>query len=339
MAGVRITDELLPTVRRFAAAGDWESVRRLLRENEAAARAHPELATLRAESELRTGRAREAYQWLRAVLSEVSRSGDRAALRRATNQLGVAEFELGALDEAERVFGAALDLARADGDDLLVARATNNMGAIADVRGRRDEALLLYQLAIPAYQRLGHVAGLAESCHNMAISYRHLGQLGRSDEYEQRAIGYASDCSNAPLLALARLGRAEVSLQSGDARLAEVGAQLAAHEFAAIPDPIREADALRLLGAARVTLRKIADAAEALARALAIARDHGSALVEAETLRTRAELSVVSGDTDGAIRDATNAAMIFDRLGAVTLRDDALRRVSELRGDAADLQS
>jgi tetratricopeptide (TPR) repeat protein len=328
-----VTADLMATARRLAAAGDWGELRRLLTEHEAAARVHPELATLRAESALRTGRAREAHGWLTELLPSLGRSGDRGALRRAVNQLGVADVELGALDDAERTFGRALELARADGDDLLVARATNNMGAIANIRGQRDEALLLYQLAIPAYQRLGHVSGLAESFHNMAISYRHLGQLERSDEYESRAIGYASECRNAPLLALARLGRAEVSLQAGDAELAEVGAQLAAAEFMAIPDPIREADALRLLGAARVALRKDAEATETLSRALELARAHGSALVEAETLRTRAELRAATGDRSGAREDAAMAAATFERLGARALCDEVLRWVEELDGD------
>jgi tetratricopeptide (TPR) repeat protein len=329
----RDTSDLIASARRLATAGDWGELRRLLTEHEAEARTHPELATLRAESELRTGRAREAHGWLTEVLGALGKSGDRAALRRATNQLGVADVELGALDDAERTFGRALELARADGDDLLVARATNNMGAIANIRGQRDEALLLYQLAIPAYQRLGHVAGLAESFHNMAISYRHLGQLDRSDEYERRAIGYASECANASLLALARLGRAEVSLQAGDARLAEVGAQLAASEFSTIPDPIREADALRLLGAARLALRTNAEASDALARALELARAHGSALVEAEALRTRAELRSATGDRRGAREDARLAAETFGRLGALALRDEVVRWVAELGND------
>src|SRR5690348_3312878 len=163
---------LLEKARRHAAAGQWADALLILRDHGEATRAHPEFATMRADAELRTGHPREARQWLTAAIPPIERSGDRAALRKAINQLGVAEIELGSLDEAERVFGRALELARADGDDLLIAHATNNMGAIANIRGHRDEAVALYQLAIPAYQRLGNVAGLAQSLHNMAISFR-----------------------------------------------------------------------------------------------------------------------------------------------------------------------
>lgn len=323
-------DALLQRARGHATAGEWGDALQILRTQGDAARADPELATMRADAELRTGHPREARQWLTSTLPVIERSGDRAALRKAVNQLGVAEIELGSLDAAERVFGRALDLARADGDDLLIAHATNNMGAIANIRGRRDEALALYQLAIPSYQRLGNVAGLAQSLHNMAISFRHLGQLERASEYEQRAIGYATECANAPLLALAWLERAELSLQAGDAALAEVGAQRAAAQFAKVPDPIREADALRVVGAARLTLHRASDARSALERGLALARAHGSRLVEGETLRVLAECFVVQGDREAARRDLAIAIAIFEVLGAEEQRTDALKFAAAL---------
>ena len=296
-------DSLLQQARRHVAAGEWSDALLLLREQGDATRAYPELATMRADAELRTGHPREARQWLTSALPTIERSGDRAALRKAVNQLGVAETELGALDAAERVFGRALELARADGDDLLIAHATNNMGAIANIRGRRDEALSLYQLAIPAYQRLGNVSGLAQSLHNMAISFRHLGQFERAGEYARRAIAYATEGANGPLVALAWLERAELSLQSGDAPLA---------------------DALRVVGAARLTLGRFADAAEPLERALSLAREHGSRLVEGETIRVRAEWLVAGGERDEARRQIATAIGIFTELGADEQRGEAL---------------
>ena len=326
----RATETLLQRARRHVTAGEWGDALQILREHGDVARAHPELATMRADAELRTGHPREARQWLTQTLPLIARSGDRAALRKAVNQLGVTEIELGALDAAERVFGQALELARIDGDDLLVAHATNNMGAIANIRGRRDEALAVYQLAIPAYQRLGNVAGLAQSLHNMAISFRHLGQLERASEYEHRAIGYATECANGPLLALAWLERAELSLQSGDGALAEVGAQRAAAQFAKVPDPIREADALRVVGAARLTLDRVIDARSALERGLRLAREHGSRLVEGETQRVLAECFVRLGDREAARSELATAIGLFEVLGAEEQRTEAVEWASNV---------
>ena len=105
-------ESLLQRARRHATAGEWGDALLILREQGEAARAHPELATMRADAELRTGHPREARQWLASALPQIERSGDRVALRKAFNQLGVAEIELGALDSAEKVFGRALELAR-----------------------------------------------------------------------------------------------------------------------------------------------------------------------------------------------------------------------------------
>lgn len=317
-------ESLLQAARSHEASGAWSDALALLREHADAARKHPELATLRGAAELHTGHPREAHHWLQTTLPIIERSGDRRALRKAMNQLGVAEIELGALDSAERMFGRALELARVDGDDLLVAQATNNMGAVANIRGRRDEALALYQLAIPAYQRLGNVAGLAQSFHNMAISFRHLGQLDTAGEYETRAIRYAIECSNASLLALAWLERAELLLESGDPALAEVGAQRAASQFEKLPNPIRQADALRVVGSARLALGRVADAASSLERALDLARAHESRLVEAETLRARAACFLQENDLASARGEIAMAIAIFGDLGAEEQRNEAI---------------
>jgi tetratricopeptide (TPR) repeat protein len=313
-------NDLLSNARAHAATGAWDVVRRLLRSDVAVTREHPELVTLRGEAELRTGNPREAQSWLSEMLPIVEKSGDRAALRRAVNQIAVANAELGALEDAERMLAWALELGRRDGDDLLVARATNNLGTIANMRGDGGEALALYQLAIPAYQRLGNLIGLAESLHNMAISLRDLGQLDSADECERRAIEFARQAGGGPLLALASVGRADLALRRGDAGMAEAAARRAAEQFAALPDQIREADALRLVAAAGVAQGKHDVATEAVERSLTLARAFGSSLIEAEALYVRATLRRRLGDEAGARADAGEAMSIHERLGASVAR-------------------
>ncbi|MDB4878348.1 MAG: hypothetical protein JWM41_4794 [Gemmatimonadetes bacterium] len=281
----------------------------------------PELANLRAEALLRSGRAREAYDWLTLVLPLIEQRKDRAAVRQAVNLLGAATFELGELGSATSSFERALELGQRDGDDLLVARATNNLGAIANVRGDRERALMMYALAIAAYQRLGQPRGLAAAYHNMAITFRHIGLLDRADEYERRAIEFARDANNPHIMALARIGRAEISLMLGDARLAAVTAWRVAGEFAERGDPIQRANALRVVGAARVALGELDGAEMVLEEGLELAQNHHAALTEAELLRSRAELRVWRADFSGALEDGKRAMDIFDRLNASADRD------------------
>jgi tetratricopeptide (TPR) repeat protein len=285
------------------------------------AASHLETVTGHAEALLRAGRSRDARDSLMAALSQVERRNDRAALRQAVNLLGAANFELGELSTATEFFQRALELGQLDGDDLLVARATNNLGAIANVRGEREQALTMYALAIAAYQRLGEARGLAAAHHNMGITFRHIGLLDRADESECRAIDFAHEAGNARLLLLARIGRAEVSLLRGDAKFAAVAAARLASDFAKSGDPIQQANALRVVGAARLALREYDGALAVLADGLRLAVSHDAALIEAEVLRTRAEVFSWRGDHRAARDDAARAIGIFNHLNATADRD------------------
>jgi tetratricopeptide (TPR) repeat protein len=326
---------LVADCRALAAAGAWSELDALLRIHAVEARTSPTLIILVTETLLRTGRPGEALAWMREHESTVVLSGDRSSVRRAANLCGAAHVELGELDAAAEAFQRALDLASGDGDDLLVARATNNLAVLANIRGRHEEALGLYAAALPAYQRLGNPNGLAESYHNVAIAYRNLDQLDWADEHELRAIEFARQASNAHMVALALVGRAEVSLRRGDAALTEVTASRAARDLAAIPDPSRQADALRLCGVARSILGRTADAVEALDTAVRLASTHGSALIEAECRRARAEVSGAAGRWADALEDARKAAEIFLRLGSAAEHASTMAWIDRHSGGGA----
>jgi tetratricopeptide (TPR) repeat protein len=310
-------DRLLDDARAHAGAREWESVREMLalapRESAAG---RGDWLLLAAEAELRLGAPRAARDLLLEHAAELERGGDGAAVRRASNLLGAAAFELGDLQQAHSAFSRALELADADGDHLLVARATNNLGAIANLRGDRDGALAHYQLAIPAYQHMGNAAGLAESFHNIAITYRDASELDPADEYERRALELARECESTRVRAMAQAGRAELCLLRGDARLADVGARLAAMDYESMADAVGEADALRLAGEARTQLGALDDALRVLNRAVKLAHSHESALIEGEALRARAEVFRLRGASLAAIEDANAARTLFSRLGA-----------------------
>src|SRR5690242_16806635 len=99
---LRLTADLLrANADAHAASGEWSGLRHLLAEHAAVAAGDPQLATLRAEAELRTGRPREARNWLAEVIPKAERAGDRHSRRSMLNLRGVAELELGELDAAE----------------------------------------------------------------------------------------------------------------------------------------------------------------------------------------------------------------------------------------------
>jgi tetratricopeptide (TPR) repeat protein len=278
--------------------------------------ASSELLMLRGEAYLRIGDAMGARAWLSAALSVARSRQDRIAERALWNQLGVACFELGILDEAEDAFLHALDLGRRDGDDLLVARASNNIGMIANIRGQRDLAVGHYQLAIPAYQRLGHVRGLAETYHNLALTAREQALLDVSDDYERRAIEFAEQARVDRLQVMGEIGLAEICMLRGDAALAEKRSLHAANRCRELHDAVNEADALRIAGAARLATGRSLGAGRPLDRAVSLAREHGAALIEAESLWERAKFHVAMGNQQFAREDADGALATFTRMGS-----------------------
>jgi tetratricopeptide (TPR) repeat protein len=281
-----------------------------------------ELGVLLAEAWMRSGRPSEARRLLREIVSRITNHEPNDLRRRADNLCGAAHFELGELTEAAESFERALEASAAAADDLLAARATNNLALIANIHGHHDEALARYRTAIPMYQRLGNANGLAESYHNMAITLRDLDDLEDADEYELRSIDFAKEADNGRLAAIAQVGRAEVALRRGDVSMAEATARYAADEFQRLPDPARRADALRVAAVACLTRGDKSASRLLVEAAVTEAHAAGAALIEAECLRVRAELSASEGSAVAALDDAKSAIALFAQLGATTQKVD-----------------
>jgi ATP/maltotriose-dependent transcriptional regulator MalT len=112
--------------------------------------------------------------------------------------------------------------------------------------------------------------------------------------------------------------------------MAEATARLASRELAEAGDPIREADALRVVGVACTRRGDLAVARLALDRAVSLAREHGHMLIQAECLRARADVAAAAGDVAVARDDLQEAAGLFGRLGAAEDRKEAERRRESL---------
>ncbi len=323
-----VPDPLLSTARALRDRGAWAELRALAGAGQVES---AELTVIRAEADLRTGEFRSARDRLMALAPTLERAGDSRLHRRAVNMLGAAHFELGDLALAEEMFGLALDLASQGLDDLMVARASNNLGMIDNIRGAHDEALARYRLAIPAYQRLGSPAGLAETYHNMAITSRDLGDLEQAERYERRAIEFSREAESPRLLAMAHVGRAELGLLRGEPAVADAGARLGATQYEAIPDPVGVADALRIAGSARTLLQDPVGARAALDQAVMLAVQHGSALIEAEARQARARLLASYAGGESPLADAHSAIRLFEQLGATRQKEETERWLEGLK--------
>ena len=307
---------VVDAARADAGRGSWFAARDRLALVEPSLGERPDAQVLYAEALIRTGRPADATRWLATALPIVRRRDDRAGLRRSHLLSGAAGFQLGRLDEAAEHFDRAIELALADGDDLVAAQATNNLGAIADIRGDRPRALARYRAAVPAYQRLGHTLGLAETFHNMAITHREQGELADAEKLELEAVRYAQSAGDDRLAALAQLERAVIRLRQRDPEFAGAIAQQALKEFERLGLLPHQADALRVRGLTRLALGNTTEALGDLDEAIDRIGTSSNLLIEAECYRDRALILKALGRNDAARSDAARALDGFGQLGS-----------------------
>ena len=307
----------LSRTRELRQARAWPELARLGDAlSDQALRDAPEVGYAYAAACRHVGRPARALEVGTAVEAEARRRGARRLAAEAVNLVGNVLFETGRPDQAEARFGELLEYASEWDDEELAARASNNLGVLANVRGRRDLALACYQRATAAYQRLGDLLGLAETHHNLGISYRDLGFDREADAHFVRAIGYAEQCGAASVAGLAESERALLRVRAGDPDMATVLAERARTRFQGLGDPVRAAEAERVLAAAD-RARGRADRARArLDAALTAARAYPNTLLVAEVQRDRGLLLRDAGEVDAARQALTEAAEHFARLGS-----------------------
>ncbi len=274
-------------------------------------------ALLAAEAHGRLGAHAEAERWAQAALAIARARGERHAELRARNYQGAIALERGDVDAAEPHFAAALELARSLEDHAAQARCLNNLGIIANLRSEPRAALASYQLALAAYQQAGLMRGMAETQHNIGISWRDLGDYARALAAADEAVRLADQqVRDEALSAQAIAGRAELHLLQGDAELAAAELALAAAAYERLQHPVGLAEVWRLQAGVARARSDWPAAVALLSRAAALARGQGSAHTLAEIERDLGVALEASGDRAGARAARERAAGLYHRLGA-----------------------
>ncbi len=290
--------------------------------------ADPKIAFLAGEALVHLGHMERALSLVLAAESEFRVRYDYVNLLAALNLAGAVLFELGDLTGAGERFSELLELAREGGDDEMSGRATNNLGAIASLRGDHERALSLFRLSLPAYQKVGFLAGLAQTAHNLGIVHRDMDNWLDAERAFQIAFRRARQLGDERLAAMARVGRAEVSHRRGDDEYGRAEAVHALETFVEIGDQLGRADALRLLGNIAAAQQSWDEASRYFDEALDLARSHSNPLLEAEILEGRGELHAALGRDGLARADLEVAAAIYRRMGASNRQAETEARLS-----------
>ena len=123
-------------------------------------------------------------------------------------------------------------------------------------------------------------------------------------------------------MAMAQVGRAEISLRRDDPAWARATAARAVEVFSSLPDYLLQADAIRVYADASDRLGLADEADESLARALALSRSHEHRTQEAQTLQTSARILARRGSFAQARSSAGEARELFARLGSIVAAEE-----------------
>src|SRR6266567_1383287 len=264
----------------------------------------------------RLGRLDLGQQWAMVAQLRARMLGDRTLEVRALNVSGAVALERGGIDEASYFFTRAQEQAMQDNDMATVGRCANNLGIIANMQGDYARAVGAYTRAIAAYEQAGFHRGIAESRHNLGITYREQGRLDHALEAADAAVRDAEWLNDRGFKAQALAGRAEIRLAQGEPELAIREAQEALTIHRERNDGVLETEDLRILAVALGLAGRMRDAEEMLRAVIARATKHDRSLLVASAQRDLASLLHRIGDRPAATVMAQAARVTFDRLGA-----------------------
>ncbi len=330
--------------RQLAAAGHHaEVVEYLGTQAESELEDSPSLALLYGTAHARLGRSDEGLRWLDRALDQARKQDEQTVERHALNARGAVALVSGRLDEAADYFTQALMAASRDGDLATTGRCSNNLGIISNLRGRYAEAIGSWEIAVAAFERAGLKQGVAECHHNLGLTYREQGALDRALAEADRAVAAAEAAGDRTLRALALRGRAEIRLVSGELEAARQDLAQVREIRGRLPNPISEAEDLRVTALVLAAEGDPAAAERALRDVIARAETHRRPQLQAEARRDLAIVLRRSGRHAEAKAAAREAKAVFTQLGAeAEIRSLAAQEwgddfSAELRGSLASL--
>ena len=322
---------MVERIRELAQRRSWpEIVRELDGVGEGRLAEVPELAVHLADALWRVGQADRSVEMARLAERAVREVDGHGLLLDAVNIRGIALFEIGRVEDAGAAFAELLEMATDWEDHEFAARASNNLGVHASIQDRYDAALVHYERAMASYIRLGQVRGIAQTHYNLGINYRELGFFDKAESHYRLALSYAERSGSEDVMGLAESDRGLLRVQMGDPELGRVFAQRARERFRQLTDPVREGEALRVLGMAAAAAGAAEEAEGFLGDALEIARRHGNTLLHADVQRARGKVLAGCGDLEGARAAFEDAVAQLEALGASADAEEVVREAAAL---------
>src|SRR3989441_2443764 len=307
---------ILAKARALAAAGHHAAVVEFLGARDQTELADPTLALLYGIAQARLGRHDQGLQWIDQALAAARQRREHGVERHALNARGAIALVSGNLTEAADFCTQALMAASRDGDHATTGRASNNLGIISHLRGRHAEAIASWEIAAAAFHRAGLQSGVAECQHNLANAYREQAAYDKALATADQAVSAAEAAHDETLFAATVRGRAEIRAARSEPELASRDLDRVRVIRSQLPDPVAEAEDLRILALVLAVENHLPRAEKALREVIGRAELHARLLLQGEATRDLALLLHRTDRTGEAQAAAQSAKGIFARMGA-----------------------
>ena len=276
------------------------------------------------------GNTAAALDCFHASLAVARARRDRVDQAHALNWLGILNQDHGRLDAADRMFAAAARAARRARDARTFAMVKQNLGINCNIRGDLDTALRHYRGALASYERLGETRYMAQVQNVLGMLYTDLHRWRAAERAFDRSAALCGDLGELHTHTMVEVNRAELFFTRGEIDRARQACDsaLALAERSGRPSAFGEV--FRWYGAIHREAGETAASESILDRAVAIAREHDSPLLEAEARRELALLFRRLGRNREALEALLDSRRIFTELRARRDLAELGRRLDEL---------
>jgi tetratricopeptide (TPR) repeat protein len=282
----------------------------------------PELGHLLALNLYRAGRQREAAELIRSLGSVSKQHSDNLFCRHLLLH-GALHVESGNLDAGLDMFAHAGTIAEALPNQAYLALARMNSGVVCVIRCDWVSGLASFRRAVAAYTRLGRMMEIGHCAHNMGMAYREMEQWEVAADSFDLAIQKYSMSRNLRQLSATESERALLFRERGDLALAEAAATRAVRLAVSYNNLRQEGEALRVLGIIRTTQGRLQEGSMHLERALMLARQTDTVMLQAEVFEELAILAQLVDSSELVNERARLASDLYAKLGAA-LRTEKL---------------
>src|SRR6266700_6062914 len=317
--------------RALAAAGHHAAVVEFLGSREQSELEDSTLELLYGIAQARLGRHEQGLQWIDRALGRARQLGEHGVERHALNARGAIALVSGHLSEAADYCTQALMAASRDGDHATTGRASNNLGILSHLRGRHAEAISSWEIAAAAFHRAGLQLGVADCQHNLANAYREQKAFDKALATADQAVAAAEATRDETLYAMTLRGRAEIRAVRSEPELARRDLDRIRSIRGQMPDPVAEAEDLRMQALVLAVENHLPRAEKALREVMGRAELHARLLLLGEATRDLALVLQRAGRTGEAQAAAQSAKAIFARMGA----ESEIRKLADQGWDEA----